>query len=205
MIACACTRSTVAETRNNELAFEDILPVIKRFAKYAFRHVRYRLREDLVAESVANAYSAFVRLVNRGLRALIYPSALARFAIRQVWDGRRVGRRRIARDVMSEYAQSRRAIVVEQLDYKNGRQPWTEQLLADRRATPADLVACKLDFCAWLARLSEVKRKVALRLAVGDTGSEAASRFRLSVARISQIRRELFENWSEFQGLARTA
>jgi hypothetical protein len=160
------------------------------------------LREDLIAEAIANAYVAFARLVERGLTRLIYPTALAKFAVGQVRDGRRIGCRRSARDVMSEYAQARRTFVVEQPTI---HPPWEEQLLADQRATPAELAACKLDFCAWLMRLSEVKRQVALRLAVGDTTSEAAVQFRVSQARISQLRRELEADWEAFQSLPAAA
>ena len=84
-------------------------------------------------------------------------------------------------------------------------QPWAEQLLADRRATPADLAVCKLDFCAWLRRLSPVKRRVATRLAVGDTTSEVALRFQVSLSRISQLRRELEADWQAFQAQAAAA
>ena len=54
-------------------------------------------------------------------------------------------------------------------------------------------------------RLSEVKRQVALRLAVGDTTSEAAVQFRVSQARISQLRRELEADWEAFQSLPAAA
>ena len=180
-------------------AFEPLLPSIERFAWYAFRKIQPSRRADLVAEVIANAYVAFVRLVKRGLAALVYPTALAKFAVKQVRDGRRVGNRRTARDVMSEYAQARRALVVESLEQIKFKPPWEEQLLADRHATPAELVACKLDFRAWLGRLSALKRQVALRLAAGDTTQEAARHFQVSQARISQLRRELRANWEAFQ------
>ena len=205
MMACACTRSSDREAGPAEVEFESILPGIQRCATNAFRRIRPSLREDLIAEAIANAYVAFARLVERGLTRLIYPTALAKFAVRQVRDGRRIGCRRSARDVMSEYAQARRTFVVEPLEQPTFRPPWEEQLLADQRATPAELAACKLDFCAWLMRLSEVKRQVALRLAVGDTTREAAVQFRVSQARISQLRRELEADWEAFQSLPAAA
>ena len=205
MIACACaaTNDSVAEPR--EVKFESILPAIRRCAAYAFRGVRRSLREDLIAEAIANAYVAFSRLIERGLAVLVYPTALAQFAIRRVWDGRRVGVRRSAVDVMSEYAQVKCKFMVEPLKQGSSSQPWEEQLLADRRATPADLAACKLDFCDWLRRLSPVKRRVALRLAVGDSTKEVALRFRVSLSRISQLRRELEADWQAFQAQAAAA
>jgi hypothetical protein len=201
MIARACTTSRELDAKANESVFEAILPAIRRFASYAFRRVRRSLREDLIAEAIANAYVAFARLVERGLAGLIYPSALAKFAVRQVWDGRRIGHARSSWDVLSEYAQAKRAFVVERLDCKSRSEAWEEQLLVDQRATPAELAACKMDFCAWLKRLSLMKRRVSLRLAVGDTTSEAAVQFRVSQSRISQMRRELKADWEAFQAL----
>jgi hypothetical protein len=37
------------------------------------------------------------------LTALVHLTALAKFAVRQVWDGRRVGSRRTTRDALSDY------------------------------------------------------------------------------------------------------
>jgi len=115
MIACACAATNDGVAEPSEVKLESILPAIRRCAAYAFRRVRRSLRDDLIAEAIANAYVAFVRLIKRGLATLVYPTALARFAIRQVWDGRRVGVRRSAVDVMSEYAQVNHRFTVEQL------------------------------------------------------------------------------------------
>src|SRR5204863_9615477 len=94
MIACACTSSSDREAGPAEVEFESILPGIQRCATNAFRRIRPSLREDLIAEAIANAYVAFARLVERGLTSLIYPTALAKFAVGQVRDGRRIGCRR---------------------------------------------------------------------------------------------------------------
>jgi hypothetical protein len=201
MIALARADRGACVTSPSSLAFETMLPAIRRIAAYAFRNFPNSSREELVAEVVANAYVAFVRLLQRRMAALVYPTALAKFAVRQVRDRRRVGGRRSVRDVMSEYAQAKSRFVVESLHRKNAQDQWQEQLIADRRATPAELAACKLDFCEWLARLSHPKRKVAQRLAMGDTTSEAASHFGVTRARISQLRRELLINWDAFQAL----
>jgi hypothetical protein len=182
----------------NPPTFESLLPAIKRMAGYAFRRVRRCLREDLIAETVGRAYLAFVRLFERGLTALIYPTALAKFAIRQVRDCRCVGSRRTVSDALSEYAQRRKSFRVMNLGGKES-EPWYDQLLVDRRATPAELVAWKLDFGGWLQRLSHLQRLVALRLAFGDRPSEVARRFGVSRSRISQLRRELQNSWEGFQ------
>lgn len=181
-----------------QLSFEQQLPAIKKVVVFAFRRVRHPLHEDLVAEAIGRAYVAFVRLIERGLAAVVYPTALGQFAVRQVCEGRRLGSRRTSNDLMSEYAQQKRGIVPHPLDAQPS-QLWTQSFLLDRRASPAELVASKLDFAAWLQQLDNMKREAALALAMGDTTGEVAARFCVSFASVSQIRRELQRNWHDFQ------
>ena len=72
-------------------------PQIVRHAKYAFRHLRGEACQDAIQEIIANAFVAFVALVRRGKMDLAYPSVLARYAVAQFKDGRRVGTASTAR------------------------------------------------------------------------------------------------------------
>ena len=181
--------------------FLEMLPTIRRAATFAFRHLRRAVREDLLAEVVANAFAAFRRLVARGKAALAYPTVLAKFAIRQVREGRRVGAKRNALDVLSPYAQRRKGFSVQPLAEATKRSEWQELVVEDRHASPAELASFKIDFADWLKRLKRSKCNVALRLIAGDTTSEVAERFRLSPARVSQLRKELHRDWDEFQAV----
>jgi hypothetical protein len=190
-----CAKLVSNETRDS---FEALLPSIERTAAYAFRRYPRWRRLQLVADVAATAYTAFVRLVERGLKALAYASALAKFAIRRVRAGREVGARQSVRDLLSPLAQRHRGFSVLTLGTRIERGDW-EELTAGRKANPAEVASCRIDFASWLDRLTKFKREVALRLATGDTTSEAAAYFGLSRARISQLRQELMMNWNEFQ------
>src|SRR5436190_10261107 len=157
--------------------FLEMLPTIRRAANYAFRHLRRAVREDLLAEVVANAFAAFRRLLARGKAALAYPTVLARFAIRQVREGRRVGSKRNVQDVLSPYAQQRKRFNVEPLRHQQENGRWEDLVVEDKRSTPAEIAACRLDFRAWVQQLNRRTRAVALRLAAGESAKEAASRF----------------------------
>jgi len=183
-----------------EEQFLAMLPTIRSVASFAFRRRSRLVREELVAETVANSFIAFRRLVERGKVDLAYPSALAWFAVRQVRQGRRVGARLNVRDVMSPYAQRRHGIHVEPFAKPLPGGRWEDAVVEDHRSTPADIAACRLDFRAWLRRLDRHRRQVALKLAGGETTKAAASHFEVSQARISQLRRELKANWLDFQG-----
>jgi hypothetical protein len=185
-------------------AFETMVPTIRRIALYRFRYAPRWRREELISDVIALAYFAFARLVERGKAARAYPTALADFAIRQAQDGRRIGCRQNVRDVMSCYAQRRKGFSVQPLPHKAPGADW-EELLQDRKANPAEIAACRIDFCEWLVRLKRFKRQVALRLAGGATTGEAARYFRVSQARISQLRNELHQDWNKFQGVQEAA
>jgi hypothetical protein len=126
--------------------------------------------------------------------------SLVRFAVRHYRDGRRVGSGANRYDVTSAYGQRRGAIVVEPLLVRRSCGQWEELVVEDKRSTPADIAAMRLDFSAWLRQLERRKRAAAKLLAGGAATCEAAAQLRLSPARISQLRRELKTDWTRFQG-----
>jgi hypothetical protein len=178
-----------------------MLPAIETHAKVAFRNLDPEAREEAVQEVIANATVAYARLVELGKADVAYPTALARYAVAQVKDGRKVGNRLNIRDVTSPYAQMRKGITVERLDHYDKRTgEWQEILVEDRNATPADVAATRIDFAAWLKSLPNRYRKIATTLATRETTGKVARMFRVSNARISQLRRQLCDSWREFQG-----
>ncbi|HEU5431661.1 MAG TPA: hypothetical protein VFU81_08365, partial [Thermomicrobiales bacterium] len=141
------------------------------------------------------------RLAERGKADVAYASPLARYAVRQVRSGRQVACPLNTYETLSVYAQRKLGFSVgrlHQADAADGT--WKELLVADRRATPAELAASRLDFAAWWRRLPRRNRRIAAALAAGATTSETARAFKLSAGRISQLRRELEASWRQFQG-----
>lgn len=205
MIAIVPTIGSSHVSQQTSKAFEAMLPSIHKVAVFAFRKVRPSRRQEMLADVIAKAYAAFLRLVERGLEALAYPTVLAKYAIRQVWAGRRIGCRQNVRDVMSRCAQRRKGFCVQPLIKLDARSPWEELVVEDRGATPAEIASFKVDFTDWLGTLKRFKREVALRLAAGDTTTDAARHFKLSQARISQLRQELCADWNAFQALPTAA
>ncbi len=84
--------------------------------------------------------------------------------------------------------------------YDRQQDGWLEVLIEDRRAGPAETAASRIDFPAWLKTLSKRKRRIAWKLALGETTRHVARLFRVSDARISQLRRELERSWRYFHG-----
>jgi hypothetical protein len=182
-------------------AFEAMIPIIATHARVAFRHLRAEAREEAIQETVCNACQAYSRLVELGKTEVAFPSALARFGVSQTREGRKVGGKLNCRDILSDYCQRKKNLLVERLDhYDSEEQAWAEILVEDKHAGPAETAIVRIDFAAWLQFLPRRLQRIATFLANGETTTAAAKRFRVSQGRISQIRKELFLAWRHFQG-----
>jgi DNA-binding NarL/FixJ family response regulator len=200
MIAIA-KRSIRRRPADWQQRYLELLPAIKRQARYAFRKLTAEARDEAIADVIANTFHSYCRLLDAGKESLAYSTPLARFAIAQYRDGRRVGCENNVRDVCSPFAQAAKRIVVERLDQFDRREgQWRESLIEDRKTGPAETAVARIDIGAWFRSLSRRRRKIAKALARGETTSDVARLFRLTPARISQLRRELLQNWSLFQG-----
>ena len=180
--------------------FLKLLPAIGTHVGLCFQQLDPEAREEAVQESVANAMVAYSRLASLGKEDVAYASPLANYAVRQYLDGRRVTGRNV-RDVMSALCQRVKGIVVQRLDYFDEESgEWQELIVEDRHATPAEIATVRIDFQDWLRTLPKRERRVAMKLAVGESTSGVAKLFSITAARVSQLRRELFMRWQEFQG-----
>jgi hypothetical protein len=180
-----------------------MLPIILRHLRITFRHLRDEAKEESVAEALANACTAYHRLVTQGRAHLGFPTVLARFAAAQVADGRRVGSGQNTRDVLSPHAQKKKQFCVERLDHFDEEEnEWMEAVAEDPHTPVFDQVCFRIDFPAWLDCLSRRNRRIAECLALGNPPGTVAKRFRISPGRISQLRREFYDSWQEFCGCA---
>ena len=198
----AVTRNTVTEVTL------DMSPAMEAIAQQSFPKARLvtdrfhvqQLVSDAVQEVLACSLVAYVKLYERGRAHLAFPSVLVRYAVAQFHCGRRVGTPSNSRDLFSPLASHRRGVYVNELDQHGNAVDWRDVIVENRNSTPADIAAFRIDFAAWLSRLSRRKRGIARMLAAGETTTVTARRFRISAGRVSQIRRELEESWREYQG-----
>ena len=89
--------------------FLSMLPRIVQQAKIAFRGLDAAAMEDAIAEVVVNACVASARLVELGKTEFAFASVLAQYGVAQFRDGRSVGNRLNIHDVLSKYAQQKKA------------------------------------------------------------------------------------------------
>jgi hypothetical protein len=181
--------------------FLALLPVIVNYVRPAFRELGPEAKAEAVQEAVANALVAYARLVEQGKESVAFATVLARFAVARVRAGRQVSGRLNARDVSSQYCQQRKRIRLGRLDrFDPVEGIWQEALVEDHRTPILDQVWFRIDFPAWLHSLSPRNRKIAQCLAEGVSTTDVARRFGLSMARVSQLRRELEKSWLKFHG-----
>ena len=190
-----------SEVASSHAKFLAMLPLIRDQAHLAFRGAKPEFKEELVAEVVANAFCAYARLVKRGKADVAFATPLAKFAIRQVRAGRRVGGTLSVRDITSRHAQLTNGVTIERLDkFDREENDWQEVLVEDRHAGPAETAAARIDVPAWFRSLPRRNRKIARKLAQGEVTSVVAEMFGLSAGRVSRLRRELHESWLAMHG-----
>lgn len=178
-----------------------ILPLIQRHARMAFRHVCCRQRHaDCLAETIALSWRWFLDLARRGKDATRFPVVLASYAARSVRCGRRVCGQIPAQDVMSEVAQQRHGFAVGKLPdcaTLDGN-PLMEALQDNTRTPPPDAAAFRIDWPAWLITWSDRDRRLIQAMALGERDKDLAKQFGLSPGRLSQLRRQFHESWTDF-------
>ena len=200
MIAPEKSKKRVAIQSNRQNHFLEMLPEIRRHALFAFRTLRAEAKEEAIAETIANAFVAYNRLIEQGKGSKIYPSVLTRYAVAQIRSGRKVGTSLNSNCVLSDAARQKHSLHIDRLDYCAKCGEWFDFVVEDRRTPVPEQAAFRCDFPGWLDTLSPQKRQIAEKLAVGDTTSEIAQKCKVSPGRISQIRRELENSWQEFHG-----
>ncbi len=185
-----------------------LLPRIEAHARVYFRFIRCGdKRTDRNTETIALAWKWFLRLEARGKDAAQFANTFAILAAKAVRSGRRLAGMERARDVMNGHTQQRRGFVVGRLpDFSTiTDNPITEALTDNTMTPPPDAAAFRCDFPRWLESLPDRDRRVARELMVGEGTLDTARRFRMSPARVSQLRRELCEDWARYHGEALAA
>lgn len=190
-----------------------ILPRINQHAQIVFRHLPSGpRRDDAIAEVIGLTWKWYVRLVERGKDPHKFPSTLASYATRAVRSGRRVCGQEKTKDVLSPLAQQRHRFTVELLPpstatshkqhgapYGQRHQDAYEERLKDNTLTPVpEQASFRVDFPTWLATRTERDREIIADMGRNERTQDLASKFGISPARISQLRRDYHQDWCGF-------
>lgn len=182
--------------------FLEMLPRIENHARFQFRGLRGDTLDEAVQEVVCHACQAYSKLVSQGRAEVATWSSLAKFALKRYRAGRRVGSSLNVNDVCSVYCRRQKGVRVLPLgQWDDERKEWTELLVEDKKSTPAEIAATRVDYPAFLATLSPRDRRLTQHLVAGGSTSEVSQRFGISTGRVSQLRKQLRLAWDEFHQL----
>lgn len=199
-------------TLNEELTLDDIETARADFERQRHRLERYarqyhghRTRdadkiEEMTAETRALAWKYWLRAVATGKNPNKFVSRIADFCCRQVCMGRRLAGQESTRSIHNPVTQREHGITIRnELPHNRDDESSILDNLRDNTTTPtADAAAFRVDFPAWQERIGPRKARIAEDMAQGDNTGEIAQKHRLSAGRISQLRRELKEDYDEF-------
>ncbi len=181
--------------------FLTILNRIETHARIYFRaeHCPHK-KADRIAETVALAWSWFLRLAGQGKDARQFPSVLASYAAKAVKSGRKVVGMEKAKDVTNERTQQKRGFVVGKLpDFSTLDTNPLQEALTDNTVSPViDQVQFRCDFPLWTRTRCHRDRRLIHDMATGERTKVLAHRFGLSQARVSQLRRDFKEDYDRF-------
>jgi hypothetical protein len=178
-----------------------VFPRVLSHGRVCFRATKCpHRRQDAIQEMVALAWQWHLRLAEKGKDATAFPTVLASYAARAVKSGSRVVGQERANDVLSPVAQQRHHFFIGKLpDFETLTDHPVCQALHDNTKSPPDETVCfKLDFLAWLARLTQGDRSIVEDLMIGELALDVANKYKISPARISQKRREFRQDWEAF-------
>lgn len=180
-----------------------VLPKVLAHGRVIFRGIPCPHRQaDAIQDMIGLAWQWHLRLAEKGKDATAFPTALASYAARAVKSGSRVAGQERANDVLSPVAQQRHHFTIGKLpDFETlTDHPLCEALHDNTKSPPDETVCFKLDFTAWLARLTERDRRIVEDLMRGEGTRAVANKYQISPARISQKRREFHQDWLAFCG-----
>ena len=195
--------------------FLAILPRVELHGRIYFRHLRPHQKADAIQEMRALAWKWFLGLHQQGRDPADFLKAFTTLLARAVNSGRRLAGMAKAKDVMNPATQRRHGFTVEPLPSSSAAghehlyaevrgqrlHDAYEERLRDNTITPVpDQVQFRIDWPAWLARLTGRERRIIEAMARNARTLDLSRRFELSPGRISQLRREFHDGWRRFCG-----
>lgn len=210
MTALAVSTTTTSSVQSMQSEFQALMPGFERHFNYTFRELKGDRKEEAIAEAMAAAWNGFCHAKAAGKEPSEFPAAIAGFAARRVRCRRPAFGEWSSKDAMSLSAQQRRGFKVvsyDQITTADIKHPlrreksshwWMDALVDSRRTSVPRQVVFHIDFANWLKTLSNRHRAVLREFAKEATTTEVARKFGVSMARVSQYRRELEASWNEF-------
>jgi hypothetical protein len=184
----------------------EFLSILPKIQDTVWSHLRrvpcLDRRRDLLCEAVALGWVWHLSLARKGRSPTEFVVTFARLAARAVLSGRRLCGVERARDVLSPVCQRHRGFTVSPLPAGTAMvgNVFDEALVHNTQTPVPDQVQFRIDFPRWRASLDGRRRSLVDAMAGGERTTDLADTFGVTLARISQVRRELYDGWAAFCG-----
>jgi DNA-directed RNA polymerase specialized sigma24 family protein len=174
-----------------------MMPHFRYFTKRLIRRNGSRRIDfdDVMQELVGFALELYRSLVQRDKP--VFYSPIMKFAIKRYKEGRRFAGSNTT-DILSEQTQRLGRSDTCQLSLFDGEPGHRGFCFHQQQPDVAEAVQWKIDYEAWLQRLSPRDQKIALDLSYGYTTGEVAAKYGVSDGLISQYRKRYADSWNDF-------
>jgi len=189
--------STPTAVPSFDVLLAKMMPSFRYFTKRLIRRMGSRRIDfdDVMQELVGFALELYRSLVQRNKP--VFYSPIMKFAIKRYKEGRRFAGSNTT-DILSEQTQRLGRSDTCQLSQFDGEPGHRTFCFHQQQPDVAEAVQWKIDYEAWLQRLSPRDQKIALDLSYGYTTSEVAAKYGVSDGLISQYRKRYADSWNDF-------
>jgi len=203
MIAIAKSNKTKAHYTDEDIhaKFLELMPLITRIAKGAFQNYSYDRRADAIQSVLVSAFINIKQLAADGRLEDAYATPLARFGIYSYRVGRPAGIKSDALDVFGERC---RYLGRSKIKHYGIATEVTDSFESTATATDArypvhKTVQIRIDFFqTWYRNQSPKDQKIIYDLAMGETTTDLAKKYKVTLGAVSQWRRKFANSWYEF-------
>lgn len=203
MIAQVETKKKAGNYTNEQVnaKFMQLLPLIRQIASKAFKEYSTDRREDAVNDVIASAFINLKQLAEAGKLDEAYATPIAVFAVKRYRSGRRCGVPQSSTDVMAEHCRFLGRVKVHNFGLAEHIADTfeSEATAVDARYPVHKTVQLKIDFFqTWFRQQTPRDQQIIRDLAIGETTGDAAKKYGVSAASISQYRRRYADSWYAF-------
>jgi predicted nucleic acid-binding Zn ribbon protein len=179
----------------------ELMPLIVKIAKHAFKDCDADRKADAIQSVLVAAFINLKQLAANGKLEDAYASPIAWYAVQSYKNGRHGGIPSNSRDVLSERCRllGRSKVQYCGLGWHVTDSFESEATAYDARYPVDKQVQLKIDFFqTWYRNQSPRDQEIIKDLAIGETTTDLARKYKVSLGAVSQWRRKYANSWNEF-------
>lgn len=182
-----------------KLKFVGYMPFIENYAGKAFRGYRQQQREELIHDTISNAWKGYCQAIEGGKDPEVFIKQIAKHAVLHTKSRRFIDGQENVRDVMSDRCKQRYGVVRQAIpDHAENQDGEPLGELADsRHVSPAHQAAFAMDTADYLCEKSPRDEAIIMDMVSGASNQELVDKYGATASAYSQRRRKYHGELSE--------